>query len=497
MIYTSYSSPFYQFVDAVFRRRWMLIVPAVVTTATILAAIQMGPKSYVAQKAMLVQSPSKLSHMVEELGGNSRPDQRQPKIVALEALADSRAFINDAVKRSGVDLGRDEKRAEKLLQLRRGLTTSLNDDSTVVMVSLKWPEKEQAEKLLDAVVETYIRRVSEFQTAEASTASVFLRQQEEQLRQKVATAEQKRGQFRAAHWQELMSGSDSAGTRLGSLNSLLGDTRVKRSEVEMRVAMLAQKLQTTPKEIAIEREPERPQRDPLETRIQEMEIEMASLLNQYTEEHPKVVALKQQLTVAKQRFAENQAKIPPPVELPTSKPNPDYLELEKSQREAQIALQGLKGAEVATQQQLSQFVGQAKGMPQAEVTMAALDRDYEVYKKIYDSVVEKLAAARMAEQMAVQKHRQSLQVIDGAEAEPSLSGAKKIAMIAFAPLLGLLLGAACVLLAEQLDHSLRGETDVERFLAKPVLATVPLGRGSRAMQTALPGPSTLDQLPGN
>ena len=72
-------------------------------------------------------------------------------------------------------------------------------------------------------------------------------------------------------------------------------------------------------------------------------------------------------------------------------------------------------------------------------------------------------------------------------AEPDSTGAKSWLFVLAGPLLGLVIAFSISLLAESMDHTLRTPVDVEKYMGKPVLASLPLDKSKGAAQRLIPG----------
>ncbi len=152
--------------------------------------------------------------------------------------------------------------------------------------------------------------------------------------------------------------------------------------------------------------------EPMQKKIMELEFQAAELLQKYTEKHPKVSALRDQI---------------------------------------------------------KNLEDQIKGFSGQDIEYSRMQRELEVNKKMYETLNEKLEEARISESQRVA----DVSVIEPAVIPGSpVSGNRRVGMMAGA-LLGLILGFSLAFIVETLDTSIGTIEDVESLVKLPVLGVVP------------------------
>lgn len=129
---------------------------------------------------------------------------------------------------------------------------------------------------------------------------------------------------------------------------------------------------------------------------------------------------------------------------------------------AQVQLDGLNGV-------VSQYEGRLKAVPGAELRMARLSRESEVYSEMYTYLLERQQQASMIKASDVSKNR----ILDSPQVISEESSPKLALRLASAPL-GLSIGALLVLASTFFGGKLHSETEVKRIAGGlPILARVP------------------------
>jgi len=152
--------------------------------------------------------------------------------------------------------------------------------------------------------------------------------------------------------------------------------------------------------------------EPIEQKLVELQFKLSELLQKYTEKHPQVIQIRDQI----------------------------------------------KGLE-----------SQARGFSDKQLEYTGLAREVEVNRKLYSMLKEKLEEARITEQQKVS----DVSIVDPAvtpNAPISADNRLKIIMGAF---MGLLLGVAFAFILETFDTSIGTIEDVENVIKLPVLGIVP------------------------
>lgn len=120
-------------------------------------------------------------------------------------------------------------------------------------------------------------------------------------------------------------------------------------------------------------------------------------------------------------------------------------------------------------EQISSIKAQLKNLPQKELEYSRLTREVEINANLYRQLKDKLEAARITEADKVE----DVSKVDRAKVPSSPISPNKPLNYMFGTMLGLMLGLAATFLSEQLDTSIGTIEDVESYLKIPVLGVIP------------------------
>ncbi|MFH1339583.1 MAG: GNVR domain-containing protein, partial [Candidatus Omnitrophota bacterium] len=152
--------------------------------------------------------------------------------------------------------------------------------------------------------------------------------------------------------------------------------------------------------------------EPIQKKLIELEFQLSELLQKYTEKHPRIIQLREQIQ-----------------------------EMEK----------------------------QTEGFSEQELEYARLSREVEVNKKLYAMLKEKLEEARISEAEKVP----DITIVDPAVLPTAPISVNKQIGILVGGMMGLILGIAFAFVKETLDTSIGTMEDVEAVVKLPVLGVVP------------------------
>ncbi|HOU36486.1 MAG TPA: GNVR domain-containing protein, partial [Candidatus Omnitrophota bacterium] len=201
---------------------------------------------------------------------------------------------------------------------------------------------------------------------------------------------------------------------LENLNEKNKQARHARQFIEEQLAMLERKLKDTESKLKHFDEGSSKVRlaGPIEDKLVELQFKLAELLQKYTEKHPQVIQLREQI----------------------------------------------KGME-----------SQVQGFSDKQLAYTGLAREVEVNRKLYSMLKEKLEEARITEQQKVS----DVAIVDPAVAPAAPVAADSRIKVIMGAFMGLILGVAFAFIIETFDTSIGTIEDVENVIKLPVLGIVP------------------------
>jgi succinoglycan biosynthesis transport protein ExoP len=206
-------------------------------------------------------------------------------------------------------------------------------------------------------------------------------------------------------------------------------------------------------------------------RVIALENELAAARGVYTEKHPEIVRLRDELAAARKDAAADANK-PAEDRLVALRMDPSYRSLLADREQARLRINELQRQQTAIQQQIGMYRARVESAPRVEQQVATLQRDFDLEKQQYATLINKLRDAELTQ--GVEKNRggerftvQARAALPKAPSSPNMPRLLIITLLA-----GLCLGGALGLGLEYLDRAIY-DARALRDLDLPVLAEIP------------------------
>jgi protein tyrosine kinase modulator len=220
-----------------------------------------------------------------------------------------------------------------------------------------------------------------------------------------------------------------------------------------------------------------------EKEIEDLQSQIASMKDRYTDDYPDLQVAKDRLAVLK-RERDEAAKAP--VQPPDNGPESTASIRERMDAQAQVeaiqgALNAAKMQDAATSRdiatvnaQLHGFEGRIQESPAGEKEYAELERDREIARVTFQRAQEKMQLAKDSLNMERQKQGETLELLDQASTPTTPTAPKRSLIIPVGIVGGLLLGFILVAIREVRDTSLKNLKDARLYTQLSILGSVPL-----------------------
>ncbi len=468
----------YRIADSFFRHQRLFWCSLLVVSVLTMGALYARSKTYHATAMTQVQTENVATVLGTDSQQNSWTTPSQKNVDRFSELSKQDqpgGFLDTALRNAhltspiNVDPQADDPR---YVLLQKNLTAAA-ESTNQFSISLIWDNPEECKSILDALQQQYITEVGLDRSASSVGSVNFLNSQISQVDARMRRAEEALTKYKASYGGQLSGAESTDSSQLSSLQANLDDKQITLGENTRKKAVLQEELaQMKPMSIA---EQTVSQQSPVEKEIADLLAKREALLaSSETPQHPDVVALDATITSleneerVKANAPENQHNT-----LTKLADNPQYQQLKNEIADASSAAIADQQEMQNLQQQITKYKTLMNQIPSAQRQLA--DR-MEGYSDAQD-LDHKLRQQRDNVQLQANLDRltasNSLLPIGVTYATPTTGRTKLIGMLFGSLLLGCLVGALLIVLIEWSDHSLRHETDAERLLGVPVLASVP------------------------
>jgi len=320
----------------------------------------------------------------------------------------------------------------------------------------------------------------------AKNTTKFLETQLEDARQNLATQEERVREFKDHHLGELPGQLQSNLQILSGLQTQLqgeqdGLGRAKQQNAYLQ--SLAEQYRTMtqvtrPGEPAVGL-------PALDQELDRLKAQLADLSSRYTDQHPDVKKLKEQIIktekMRQQLAADMKARAAKAQNDPsalgddtTSTELQPLMEVQSQLKANQIEMANRQRSIADLQARIVDYQSRLNSAPVREQELADLTRDYDQSKANYDSLLQKKNQSELATNLAEQQQGEHFRVMDppNLPTKPFSPNRFKLSLVGLGA--GLAMGIAATVGAEFLDDRLYDENEIEKLVPVDVIAEIPM-----------------------
>jgi polysaccharide chain length determinant protein (PEP-CTERM system associated) len=475
------------FVRIAWRRKWLLLIPALLAGAGTFLYSQSLPDRYRSATTVLV-IPQRVP---PEFVRSTVTDTVAARLNSISQQILSRTRLERIIEEFNLyERERETMLVEDIVEQmrRRDIRVDIvqprgrgrNQDASSFTVSFESSNPRTAMQVAERLASMFVQENLEGRELLADSTNQFLRAQLDEARRRLVDHEAKLEAFRRQHAGRLPSQLQSNFQMLQSTQVQLQTNASAASQERDRLAMLEAAIA----EAAAN--PGTPGADPVDgatgTAAQQLESARASLRAmelRLKPEHPDVIRAKRVIgeLEAKAEVEALDAALSPsaaPIVADGSRGRTDRLTaMQLEAREIRARLEGRKQEEARLQSMMASYTARLEAAPGLESELTELMRDYSTLETQYKSLLGKSEAASMAVNLERRQVGEQFRVIDAARLPQRPTSPDRQRMNLLGLMAGLGFGLALVALLEYRDTRLQTDDDVVTSLALPVLAVIP------------------------
>lgn len=459
-------------------RRWVGLTAAWIAALVGVAVVYRIPERFEASARVFVDTESLLKPL---LAGLAIPPNVDQQVGYISRTLISRLNVEKVVRMADLDLRltSDAGREELIDSVTRSIKLSGSTRENLYQITYRDTDPEQARKVVQSLMTIFTENTAGDKRNDTRTAVRFLDDQIKHYEQALNSAENRLKEFRLKYLG--MANREGGGDYFSRMTEVshqieaarLALTSAEQSRDAYKRELAGEQPTFIPEPetvVAAESVPE------IDIRLAALKRELDELARKYTDNHPDVMGTKRLIgELEEQRKTElaarRQAAAAVPVTARSGERNPVFQQLRMSiaESEAQVAsarakLGGLEAQRVALQ-------AQAKMVPQVEVEFAQLNRDYDVQKKTYESLLSRRESATMGIGMADSSGTQ-FRVVDPPRVSPNPVAPNRLSLLGIAFLMSIGLGIAASFVAGQVAPTFHDSSALRQASNRPVLGPV-------------------------
>ena len=476
-------------------RRWIGLAAAWIVALIAIAVVYRIPERYEASARVFVDTDTLLQPLLKGLA--VQPNINQQVALVSRTLI-SRPNVEKVVRMADLDLDvkNDKQRDDliddvmKTIQLGSGARGRDN----LYTISYRDTEPEKARRVVQSLLTIFVESSLGDKRQDSRAAVRFVDDQIKTYEKALQAAENRLKEFRLRHLgfteREGLGGDYFA--RLAGLQTQIAAARLELSSAEQTRDSYKKELAGEVPVAVLEGEPRAvvvaeavPE---IDVRLAKLKGELDQLGRRYTDNHPDVLsttrlvgeleAQRQQIVDARRKAAEAAAAAAVGGSAPSENPVVQQLRVAMAAVEGQVA--AARGKLNGLEQQYAQLKSRATMAPEIESEFSQLNRDYDVQKRTYESLLARRESAVMG--IGVQDSGGTqFRVIDPPRVSSNPVAPNRLLLLGGAFLASLVAGFLASLIASQLAPTFHDPGALRESTSRPVLGPVSM----------LPSPATV------
>jgi len=413
----------YSYLHGIWRYRWSALIIAWLVAIPGWVVVYAMPNQYTSSAIVHVDTKSVMTPLLEGLAVESDVEEG---IEMMTRILLSRKNLEDVVRQTDMDLQANTPAAMDLLVtklagsiiLKGGDQDRKKRKDTVYELSYQGTSPELVYQIVSKLLNTLIEATLSSARTDTAAAQVFLDHQIAEYEKRLDSAEQKLAEFKRANVGYMPDKQGGYYNRLqqkqGELDSTRSEMRLaKRRLVEMEKQLRGEKPMLDSGSSQL-------------TKLRQYQEQLRNLLTQFTEQHPDVQALR---TIIADILAKDNTGEADPMDVNTGVPlefNPVYQDLKAEIHRASVEVETLKLSLAEKESSLESLKLSADVIPEVEAKLARLNRDYNITRERYLSMVERRESARLAQEVGLSGSNINFRIIDPPRVATKASGPQRL-----------------------------------------------------------------------
>lgn len=463
------------------RRKWVILLPTLLCAVGAYLVSLMIPNEYTSVTLVLVEDAKVPDSFVKSVVTEDLND----RLATMKEQILSRSRLEPIIEKFGLYR---EQRGNKMMEdlvdkLRRSIVVTpvrampgtKPGGLSGFYISVTTDQPRMAQQVCAEVTSMFMQENIRLREQRARGTTNFLQSQLEEAKRDLDQQDAQMAEFKRRYLGQLPGQEQMNLNILMGLNTQLdavnqGLTRAQQDKTYAE-SLLAQQV-TAWKASQAGANPQT-----LEQQLASLQDMLAILEASYTNSHPDVVKLKNDIARLKKRIAESPKTDQNAAEnkaLQASLSEPPQIQgLRLQIHQLDTTIREKTREQEDTQKQIKLYRERVQLSPTVEQQYKDLTRDYQTALANYNDLLRKRTESEMATDLERRQQGEQFRVMDPPflPSRPSSPNRPMIAGGGFGG--GLMLGLAIALLLEMRDKALRSERDIERHLRLPTLALLP------------------------
>jgi polysaccharide chain length determinant protein (PEP-CTERM system associated) len=474
------------YANGMWRRRWYALSVAVVACIAGWITVALIPDTYSSTARIYVDTQSVLRPLLVGLAVDRDIDTG---VRVMKQTLLSRPNVAKVLRETDRDLDVASMDAmERLIKQVQEATTLTSTGTDLFSISNEDTDPKRARNTVQAFLDIFMESQLGNSRTDMEQARRFIDDQLERYQAQLDQAERRLAEFRQQNMLLLGHGGyhqalEAAEKDVATAEAALNDAMLERD-------VLQQQLQAMPEVVAGGGESLGPPSDQT-LRMMQLESQLDQLLSRFTDRHPDVVTLRNQIREVKARQEAEIAAamrnlggaiVPTEGGIRGGVPNPAYSQLQFILAEKEANISTLKERTKRAKDHVDNVRSRSLEVPLIETELKRLTRGYDVIKTKHEQFLQRRESAMLAREQEAHGDKVHFRIVDPPEVPVAPSGPNRPAMLGLVLPLGLGLGGGVALVLALVSSAVVNPRKLSEEFGRPVLGSVSLIAGTAAVR---------------
>lgn len=453
---------FWRYYGILRRRWWVPALMALLAIVTVTGLLLFRPPTYASTATMMVRTPGASNSVLiftPSGGGTGLTDQVTLIKTDVVTMISSPAFFSRVAARFP---GR---------VIPGTYTATAVPNTSLLNISARAATPQSAQQVADAVTGEFVRFYRDLNRSDAAESRAFLGQQVERARARLDGTDDRLQQYRASKGLPALDEQITrAVTTLAQFETDrdMADVTARQDLARVAAARRALAAQSATL-VSAETLVENPTLQQLRGRLTQLEMDLTTAQQVYTNEHPRVIQLRGEIASMRARLPQEVARV---VGSQTVSTNPLRQRLLEDVVTQTVDYTSVVARRDALETATRRLRAQLPNLTTAQRQLASLVREQRAAEESYGLLSSKLNEAIIKEQQAAYE-TVSLRMVNAPLLPTQPVAVPRVLMLAAALSLGLMLGVGGAFVVDYLDGTVRTPAEAGRVLGVNVLGVIP------------------------
>lgn len=461
----------YGYLHGLWRYRWSALFLSWMVAIGGWLFVYSLPDIYQSKAAMNIDSTSVMQPLLRGLAVDTN---LRNEVAVMTRILLSRENLLSVIRETDMDLGADtpearEKMVDKLAKNIEIRGLGGRRSGNIYEIAYESSSAEQAFKVVFNLLNALIENTLNSGRLDTAKAEAFLNEQIHDYEQRLSQAEERLAAFKKKNVGFMPDERGGYYARVRSQQAAIDATKT-----DLRLAK--QRL----RDIGLQLSGEKPvlsagsYAGASATKLRKLQGEIESLLVQYTDEHPDVIALRSRIENLKKTAGQSSTGTTSDSQTGRRELNPVYRDLKVEESKARVEVGTMQIKLTEQRQKLAELEKSIDIIPQVEADLAKLNRDYDITRERYLQLVERRESARLAQKVEQNNSELIFRVVDAPVVPLLPVGPNRILYLAGVFIVALMVGLGWTVFRFLLHPTFVDFKQMQKMIDLPVLGAISL-----------------------